>query len=141
MIIRRRRRPIESIPISAMGDIAFLLMIFYMATTLVTDQKPREVDAPRLAEAANMSSPYPLVIYVDRELAAEGKAYFFNQALSMEELAFAVQERAALAPAAVRVYVTMERGLPYSQLNAVIQALKEAGIRNLVITTRPEDKP
>ncbi|MBX7057556.1 MAG: biopolymer transporter ExbD [Leptospirales bacterium] len=138
-MIQRKRRRAEGIPLSAMGDIAFLLMIFYMATTLVTDQKPREVDSPRLDDAANMSSPYPLVIYVDREMAQQGKAYFFNQATPLDDLPAMVQERAALAPAAVRVYLTIERGLPYQHMNAVIQALREAGVKNLVITTRPEE--
>jgi biopolymer transport protein ExbD len=136
----RKRRLSDSIPVAAMGDVAFLLMIFYMTTTLVTDQKPRFIETPRIAEAANMPSPYPLVIYLDQTMANQGRVYFFNEAVPLDDLAALVQERAALAPGAVRVYLSIERNLPYRKLNEVVQALKDAGVRNLVITTRPPER-
>ncbi len=133
----KKKRKAPPIPIAAMGDIAFLLLIFYMATTMVTDQKPRNVEIPELA-GRGMNSPYPLIIYLDREMADSNRAYFFNKAVPLPELARQVQERAAFAPAAVRVYLNIERDLPYRNMNAIIESLKEAGVRNLVITTRPE---
>lgn len=132
----KKKRKAPPIPIAAMGDIAFLLLIFYMATTMVTDQKPRAVEIPEL-EGRGMNSPYPLIIYVDREMADSNRAYFFNKAIPISDLAQQVKERAAFAPAAVRVYLNIERDLPYRNMNAIIESLKEAGVRNLVITTRP----
>lgn len=132
----KKKRKAPPIPVSAMGDIAFLLLIFYMATTMVTDQKPRAVEIPEV-EGRGMNSPYPLIIYLDRELAESSQAYFFNKPVAIAELAAQIQERAAFAPAAVRVYLNIEKDLPYRHMNAVIQSLKDAGIRNLVVTTRP----
>ena len=134
----KKKRKSSPIPVSAMGDIAFLLLIFYMATTMVTDQKPRAVEIPEL-EGRGMNSPYPLIIYLDREMAEASQAYFFNKPVPIAELAPQIQERAAFAPAAVRVYLNIEKDLPYRHMNDVIQSLKEAGIRNLVVTTRPTD--
>ncbi|MCR9144402.1 MAG: biopolymer transporter ExbD [bacterium] len=133
----KKKRKAPPIPIAAMGDIAFLLLIFYMATTMVTDQKPRTVEVPELA-GRGMNSPYPLIIYLDREMADSNSAYFFNKAIPIPELAQQIKERAAFAPAAVRVYLNIERDLPYRNMNAVVESLKDAGVRNLVITTRPE---
>ncbi|MCB1138651.1 MAG: biopolymer transporter ExbD [Leptospiraceae bacterium] len=131
----RKRRQGTSIPLAAMGDIAFLLLVFYMATTMVTDQKPRDVDVPG-AEAPSQSSPFPLIIYVDRELGAREQAFFFNEVVSISRLPGLVQDRANQAPGPVRVYLSISRDLPYRTMDSVIQRLKDAGIANLVITTR-----
>jgi biopolymer transport protein ExbD len=132
----KKQRKAPPIPVAAMGDIAFLLLIFYLATTMVTDQKPRNVDIPEV-DGRNMNSPYPLIIYLDREMASSNRAYFFNKAVPIESLAGQIKERAAFAPAAVRVYLNIERDLPYRNMNAIIEELKKAGVRNLVVTTRP----
>ncbi len=131
----RRKRKTEGIPVAAMGDIAFLLLVFYMATTMVTDQKPRDMPLPE-AQAGAQSSPYPLILYLDRSMAQQRTVYFFNQAIPIGAISEKVKERATMAPASVRVYVNIEKDLPYRYLNEVVTALKNAGIRRLVITTR-----
>ena len=131
----RRRRKIDTIPISAMGDIAFFFLFFYMATTMVTDQKPLDVELPRV-DAPATQSPYPLNVYLNRDLASRNEVYFYNQAIPIDRLADAITDEAARAPSAVSVYLSIERDLPYRQMDRVIQALKLAGISNLIITTR-----
>ena len=122
-----------------MGDIAFLLLVFYMATTMVTDQKPREMELPEVTTEVK-SSPYPLILYIDREMAEQNRVYFYNQAVAFEDLPGIVKARAASAPAAVRVYLNIERDLPYRHMQAAMDALKQAGVRRMIITTRPEAK-
>jgi len=136
MISIRKKRKAEGIPMASMGDIAFLLMIFYMATTLVTDQKPIEILLPEV-ESQNMSSPYPLIIYLDKSHAMKRNVYFFNKNVPYTSLGGMVFEKASEAPAAVRVYLNIESNVPYEHMQEVINSLKEAGISNLVITTRP----
>ncbi|MDH5655028.1 MAG: biopolymer transporter ExbD [Spirochaetia bacterium] len=136
MISLRKKRKAMSIPMSSMGDIAFLLMIFYMATTLVTDQKPLELILPEV-ESETMSSPYPLIIYLDHERAQKRQVYFFNQNIPYEKLSGVILDRATDAPAAVRVYLNIEKNIPYSHMQEIINSLKEAGIANLIITTTP----
>lgn len=134
----RKKRKSEMIPMSAMGDIAFLLLVFYMATTMVTDQKPLEMDLPEITASAE-TSPYPLIIYVDSKLASKNQAFFFSQTYPLKGLGQEVQAKASAAPAAVRVYLNIEKDVPYLIMNRVIDELKEAGIQNLIITTRPDE--
>ena len=136
----RKKRKLNAIPLAAMGDIAFLLLVFYMATTMVTDQKPRDIPLPEV-NAGVKNSPYPLIIYVDKEMAARGSAFFFNKIVPLSSLSEIVKDRAASAPASVRVYINIDKDLPYKHMNEVINVLKEAGIRNLIITSRIEGLP
>lgn len=132
----RKKRKSEMIPMSAMGDIAFLLLVFYMATTMVTDQKPLDMPLPEV-ETSVETSPYPLIVYVNSELAARNQAFFYSQYIPMDSLGMEVQAKASAAPAAVRVYLNIEKDVPYAVMDQVIEELKEAGIQNLIITTRP----
>ena len=132
----RKRRKGDTIPLAAMGDIAFLLLVFYMATTMVTDQKPRDVDVPDATSEAQ-ASPFPLIIYIDKNLGNQEQAYFYNQTVSIRSLPSLIQQKATEAPGPVRVYLSISKDLPYRTMDLVIQQLKDAGIQNLVITTRP----
>ncbi len=132
----RKKRKLNPIPVAAMGDIAFLLLVFYMATTLVTDQKPREIELPEVT-GYSLGSPYPLIVYLDRELAQHENAFFFNKIVHYSELPGLLQDRSNAAPAPVRVYLNVEKDLPYHHTHRVLEMLKRAGVRNLVITTRP----
>ena len=136
----RKKRKAEGIPVAAMGDIAFLLLVFYMATTMVTDQKPRDMPLPE-AEAGAQSSPYPMILYMDRGMAERRTVYFFNETIPIVAIPEKVRERAAMAPSSVRVYLNIQKDLPYRYLDEVITALKNAGIRRMVITTRAKPKP
>jgi biopolymer transport protein ExbD len=134
----RKQRKLNPIPLASMGDIAFLLLVFYMATTLVTDQKPRDIELPELV-GYSQNAPYPLVVYLDRELALNDNAFFFNRVVHYSELPALVQERAAGAPVPPRVYLNVQKDLPYRHTHQVLGMLKKAGVRNLVITTRPPE--
>jgi len=131
----RKKRKGSLIPIAAMGDIAFLLLVFYMATTMVTDQKPRDIPLPRVAAGAK-SSPYPLIIYADKKAAARKAVFFFNELVPLKFLPGKLKERNANAPLPPLAYLNIERDLPYRFMQEILDALKEADFRKVIITTR-----
>lgn len=132
-----KKRLVSSIPVAAMGDIAFLLLIFYISTTMLTDQKPRDVELPEVTAKAQ-SSPYPLIIYLDSALAKNNTVYFFNEEIPIHILDQKLQEKAASAPTSFRVYLNMEKTLPFRYLYEVIQKLKASGIKQCIISTKSE---
>ncbi len=134
----RKKRSSSQIPVSAMGDIAFLLLIFYIATTVLTDQKPLDVDLPVLT-ARTQPSPFPLFIYLNRELAQKNKAYFYNEEIPVQNLHQYLLMKAASLPTSFRVYLNIQKDLPFKYMYEVIQQLKMAGIKNVIITTQGED--
>lgn len=135
----RKIRKNDSIPVAAMGDIAFLLLIFYISTTMLTEQKPRDVMLPELTTEVQ-SSPYPLIIYVDKELMNQNKVYFYNQYIPIDNLKEFLTNKIYELPTSFRVYLNIEKDIPFKYTHRLIQELKEVGIKNVILTTKAEGK-
>lgn len=135
----RKQRKLDSIPVAAMGDIAFLLLIFYISTTMLTDQKPRDLLLPELTTEVQ-SSPFPLIIYIDKELMNQNKVYFYNQDIPLENLNAFLTNKIYELPSSFRVYLNIEKDVPFKYMHKVIQTLKEVGIKNVILTTKAEGK-
>ncbi|MCX7810250.1 MAG: biopolymer transporter ExbD [Leptospiraceae bacterium] len=134
----RKKRKLESIPVAAMGDIAFLLLIFYISTTMLTDQKPMEVDLPEITTEVQ-SSPYPLIVYMNQNLANQNKVYFFNQEIPVENLSDALTKKIYELPSSFRVYLNIDQSVSFKHMYKILQELKEAGIKNVIISTKPKE--
>jgi len=134
----RKKRKLESIPVAAMGDIAFLLLIFYISTTMLTDQKPMEVNLPEITTEVQ-SSPYPLIVYMNQNLANQNKVYFFNQEIPVENLSDALTKKIYELPSSFRVYLNIDQSISFKHMYKILQELKEAGIKNVIISTKPKE--
>ena len=67
---RRKRRKMIPVPVASMGDIAFLLIIFFMVCSqFITDSV--KVTSPTTAEVTKLEN-YPIVIVIDDK----AKIYF-----------------------------------------------------------------
>jgi biopolymer transport protein ExbD len=134
----RKKRKLESIPVAAMGDIAFLLLIFYISTTMLTDQKPMDVELPEITTEVQ-SSPYPLIVYMNQNLANQNKVYFFNQEIPVENLSDALTKKIYELPSSFRVYLNIDQSISFKHMYKILQELKEAGIKNVIISTKPKE--
>jgi len=134
----RKKRKLESIPVAAMGDIAFLLLIFYISTTMLTDQKPMDVELPEITTEVQ-SSPYPLIVYMNQNLANQNKVYFFNQEIPVENLSNALTKKIYELPSSFRVYLNIDQSISFKHMYKILQELKEAGIKNVIISTKPKE--
>jgi biopolymer transport protein ExbD len=121
-----------------MGDIAFLLLIFYISTTMLTDQKPMDVELPEITTEVQ-SSPYPLIVYMNQNLANQNKVYFFNQEIPVENLSDALTKKIYELPSSFRVYLNIDQSVSFKHMYKILQELKEAGIKNVIISTKPKE--
>ena len=132
MAIRRRKKPSLVLPLSSMGDIAFLLIIFFMLasnfmkTANVDLEEARAADLER-QEAAKQS------VTMDRE----GVIWFQGQQVGANELAdlikpFVEQDKT------LAVHVSIHKSLTHKDFEPLIQAISESGAR-LILTGQPED--
>lgn len=132
MAIRRRKKPSLVLPLSSMGDIAFLLIIFFMLasnfmkTANVDLEEAHAADLER-QEAAKQS------VTMDRE----GVIWFQGQQVGANELAdlikpFVEQDKT------LAVHVSIHKSLTHKDFEPLIQAISESGAR-LILTGQPED--
>jgi len=121
-----------------MGDIAFLLLIFYISTTMLTDQKPMDVELPEITTEVQ-SSPYLLIVYMNQNLANQNKVYFFNQEIPVENLSDALTKKIYELPSSFRVYLNIDQSVSFKHMYKILQELKEAGIKNVIISTKPKE--
>ena len=132
MAIRRRKKPSLVLPLSSMGDIAFLLIIFFMLasnfmkTANVDLEEAHAADLDR-QEAAKQS------VTMDRE----GVIWFQGQQVGANELAdlikpFVEQDKT------LAVHVSIHKSLTHKDFEPLIQAISESGAR-LILTGQPED--
>ena len=63
---RRKRRKMIPVPVASMGDIAFLLIIFFMICSEFVKDPGTKVTPPTTAEVTRLEN-YPIVVLIDHE--------------------------------------------------------------------------
>ena len=132
MAIIRRQKPILVLPLSSMGDIAFLLIIFFMLasnfmkTANVDMEEPSSSDLEQ-QEAAKQS------VTMDRN----GDIWFQGQKVGANEVA-ALLKPFVEADKSLAVHVAIHNSLSHKEFNPLIQAVSESGAK-LILTGQPDD--
>lgn len=125
-MIRKKRKADMRVPTSSMGDIAFLLIIFFLlASNFMKSANVESID-PESPDVEVQESPQISVIYD-----SEGRLWLQGLEISVEELTAGVQQAIGTnhdTPVHVRIdkYQKGEKFLP------IIQALSDAGARMLL---------
>ncbi len=122
---RKKRRPVP-VPVASMGDIAFLLIIFFLVASEIAKEPEVEWTAPRSSYVENVEATVAARVAVD----AEGQIYLdgrrVNGARDVEwEL------RAMLANTVAddqrHVQFKCDAALPKETFEPVLRAIAEAG--------------
>lgn len=135
MIIRRRQLT-ATLPTFAMGDIGFLLLIFFVILARVQNDShiqwtPAQVDAvqPAAAALAGVAIDSGRKVYLDgREISPDSLAAQLETILD------------GAAGGARRVHLKIDKDTPASVFEPVIEAISEAGgeITHILETQDPE---
>jgi biopolymer transport protein ExbD len=71
MYKRRKRRKMIPVPVASMGDIAFLLIIFFMVCSQFVKDPGVKISPPTTAKVGKLEN-YPIIVLIDHE----SKIYF-----------------------------------------------------------------
>lgn len=130
-----RIRPPEEIPDSAMADVAFLLLIFFLATTTISEEFGLSLILPAKAENAPRieinrenvmvitTDPSGVIFYVDEEVTP------------LNQIQAKVRDRLAGNDKLV-VSVEPDRVAPYHAMVDILDELKLAGAKRISLKTR-----
>jgi biopolymer transport protein TolR len=136
---RKKRRPVAEINVIPYIDVSLVLLIIFMITTPLL-QTGIEVDLPQ-AQTKNVvtDNTPPVVVSVD----AQGQ-YFINTNGTDNELVI-IDDMAIKIAAILRhkpnikVLVRGDSSVNYGKIVIVMAALKQAGVPNVGLMTRPTE--
>ena len=134
--VRHRRRPrIEIIP---MVDVMFLLLVFYVLSSLaMTRQRGIAVDLPAAQTAAAPSSQPELVV----SLSPRGKVFLNRHETTLDDLSGAVSRWAEshpndfLAAQKQGVVLNLDQACSHRQVVRLLDRLRQSQLSNFVIAT------
>jgi biopolymer transport protein ExbD len=130
-----RKKLTASVPTFAMGDIGFLLLIFFVILARAQDDSHIQWQPARLNNIEMAPAPLASVV-----IDTGSKIYLDGKEISAEELALKLSAVLADAPAGRRhVFLKVDREAKAAVFEPVIAAVSEAG-GDLIHILEPENK-
>lgn len=127
MAIRRRRKPSLVLPLSSMGDIAFLLIIFFMLASNFMKTNKVELENPGSPDIDQQESPKTSVT-MDKD----GKVWYEGAQVQPHEVTDALKALAA-KDRNHPVHVSIDKALTRKQFMPLIEAISESGAKLILI--------
>ena len=137
MIKKRQGRVMPEIPTASMADIAFLLIVFFLVTTTMNQDKGLSLHLPPVGETKEVKDKNILNVWIN---ARDQVAFFENDQLTTvpsSELKDRIESRLNENQKLI-ISVKTERGATYRTFVDVLDELKMAGATKISIAN-PEE--
>jgi biopolymer transport protein ExbD len=133
---QKRSKASEEIPSSSLADIAFLLLIFFMVTTVFPNDKPRHINWVRAQAAEKISEKQKDILNIWME--KDGTVYINDQQWPMDEVHQVVAPLYASTNRALVISIRGDRDVPYHYMDALQKQLVAAGVVRVVFAAQLE---
>lgn len=131
--VRERTRPV--LPLAAMVDVLFLLLIFFMTASVYRERELQiPIDAPAVTTGQAGTTGGRVII----SATAEGQVYLGAREVTLVELREALQELAAASPDDV-VVVRVDEGGQWGQGMELVDIARAAGFTEVEAAVVSED--
>ena len=131
-LFERRHRVSARIPSVSMGDIAFLLLIFFMATTIFKTEQGIEIRLPQSETGVKQKRDDVLHVWIDQS----GRVWVNDRFVTGELLQQRLTREVATKPALVVAFNADERA-PYRAIADVLDQLKAANAVHVTFVSEP----
>ena len=116
----KRSKKMMVIPMNAMSDVAFLLLIFIMLVSLINYRKEVKVDYPEAREAVQrVSEKKNLEIWINKA----GDVFLDGETADLNLVEDTIGELYRTAPD-TRVHIIADRNTPFENINNVISIMQ-----------------
>ncbi|PJZ49712.1 ExbD/TolR family protein [Leptospira saintgironsiae] len=128
----KKKKASPSIPVSSMADIAFLLLVFFMVTSVLDTDPDLPIALPDVPGGEQLNKKIAnLYLSADNE-----KSIYFNQVkMPLNEAINNVRAKLATTPD-LKVLIHADKDLSYADLDNVFELLKEAGALKVSLVTK-----
>jgi biopolymer transport protein ExbD len=124
------------IPTSSMGDIAFLLLIFFMVTTIFREETGLPVELPRAEAGEEAQRELISNIYIDRL----GRISIDDRLVQVRHIADLIGQKIHENPQLIVAFKT-DRYTPYGVVSDVMEELKEVNALRVFLNNDIESHP
>jgi biopolymer transport protein ExbD len=134
----RKSKTSDEIPSSSLADIAFLLLIFFMVTTVFRTDRERDIIWPQAeaTEKIDEKKKNILNIWVERN----GAIFMNDQPYTMEQVSEVVAPLYADSDRRLVISIRGDREVPYSTMDQLQSELVAAGVVRVVFATEMEQR-
>ena len=131
MKVLKRRHPHPEIPLVSTADVSFLLLIFFLSTTIFATQRGISLELPRPGERHLLLSPTKVALL---SVSADQSVTLDGVVVPMETLGHAIQMKLREKPD-LTLILTIDPAAPYAALVGALDQVKLAGARQVSIQT------
>lgn len=127
----------SQIPTSSLADIAFLLLIFFMVTTVFRKEQKQDIEWVNAEATEKIDEKRQNILHV--WVTPEGEVFINDRNIAYEDIASVVRPLYAENRELV-VAIRADREVPYQQINTITQQLQAAGTVRVTFATRLEQR-
>ncbi len=126
----------SEVPSSSLADIAFLLLIFFMVTTVFQQDRDRPIQWPEAEAAEKIDEKQKNILNIWME--RDGTIFINDQPVPMEDVSAIVAPLYADSERALVISIRGDRDVPYRFMDQVQQELVAAGVVRVVFAAQME---
>jgi biopolymer transport protein ExbD len=130
---QRKSKASDEIPSSSLADIAFLLLIFFMVTTVFRTQGDRQIEWPAAVATEQIDEKRDNILYLWIE--RNGDVWINDRLIPMQDVANMVQPLWLESGQRLRISLRADASVPYRFVDQVQEQLKQAGAVYVVFGT------
>ena len=123
----------SKIPTSSMADIAFLLLVFFMVTTVLKLEEGLPIALPKAEAAQDIPREHVLHVWVDRV----GKISINDMIVTISSVEGIVAQRIRANPGIIVAFYTDENA-PYGIMSDIMDQLKRASAVRVSFASKKE---
>ena len=132
----RKSKTSSEIPSSSLADIAFLLLIFFMVTTVFQSDRERPIVWPEAGAAQKIDEKQKDILNIWME--RNGTIYINDQPYTMEQVSAVVGPLYAASDRALVISIRGDRDVPYLYMDLLQKELVAAGVVRVVFAAQLE---
>lgn len=129
----RKSKASDQIPSSSLADIAFLLLIFFMVTTVFRQEQERDIEWPEAEATQQIDETRDNIMYVWVE--RDGSIWINDRQVPLDNVSELVAPRWVESNRRLRISLRADAEAPYRFVNAVQEQLQAAGAIYVVFAT------
>ena len=132
MRFRQKSQNVDTVDVSPLIDMVFILLIFFMVTTTFVKDMKLDINRPS-ASSASKSDGKTIRVYIDNV----GEVFIDNQAIKVWALQSKVRDLLRTATDK-NVLVVTDDGIPVNKLIDVVDECRMAGAKEVAVSTLKE---